>query len=135
MNVILVMQEVLLITNPVVGESALPDFAFATEDFAEGVGVSAFDELDGVLDRHVLRGREQKMNVLGHQNEGMEVIAAFAAIAIQSFQKETGVVFDNEKTATSPGRECDEIGSGRGDEASGFQEQTSAAGSRVFCLG
>jgi len=35
--------EILIIADPVIGASALPDFSLSTEDRAEGVRVSAFD--------------------------------------------------------------------------------------------
>lgn len=74
----------MLIANPVVGESALPDFAFAAKDFTQRVRVCALDELNGVFDRHVVCGSEQKMNVLGHNDERMKFISCFASIAVES---------------------------------------------------
>ena len=53
MNVVLMMNEILRIANPVIRESALPDFAFAPEHFTEGVGVSTFDELNRMFDGDV----------------------------------------------------------------------------------
>ena len=49
MNVVPVMQEILVIPNTVIGESALPDFSLATEDRSQRVRVSTLDELDGVF--------------------------------------------------------------------------------------
>jgi len=37
MNVILMVDEIPIIANPVIAESALPDFAFAAQDFPERV--------------------------------------------------------------------------------------------------
>lgn len=52
-NVILVMQEILVIPNPVIRESALPDFSFAANKRSKGVRVSALDELDGAFEGDV----------------------------------------------------------------------------------
>jgi hypothetical protein len=50
MNVISMMHEINVVANPMIGESALPDFLIATDDAAEFMRVCAFDQLDGSLD-------------------------------------------------------------------------------------
>jgi hypothetical protein len=130
LDVVLVIQEILGVANTMIGETALPDFAFPAEDFSEGVGVAALDKLDGVLDSYIMGRSQQKMNMLGHEDEGVELIAA--AITVESFQEEADVIFDDEESSTLPSRESDEIGSGRGDESSRLQEQTSAAKAAIF---
>ena len=72
------------------------------------------------------------MNVLRHQDERVQSVAVFAAVAIKGFQEEAHVVFDHEQSSTLPRRKCHEIGSGRGDESYGLQEQTSAAKAASF---
>jgi len=67
------------------------------------------------------------MNVLGHDDEGVQLISAFATITVNGLEEEAGVVFDDKETAALPGRERYEVGSGWREEASGLQEQTSAA--------
>ena len=84
MNVVLMMQEILLIANAVIGESALPDFAFASENVAQRVRVAAFDELDGVFDRDAVGGSQQKMYVFGHDDERVQLISTFAAVSVNS---------------------------------------------------
>jgi len=84
MDVILMMDEVLIIPNPVIRESALPDLAFSSDDFSQSVRISAFDELHGVLECHVLRWSKEQMDVFRHHNEGVDLKAAFTAIAIES---------------------------------------------------
>jgi hypothetical protein len=74
------------------------------------------------------------MDVFGHENEGVNLKSAFAAISVKSFQEEADIVFDNEKSSALPSRERHEVSSGRRAESSGFQEQTSAAESRVLGL-
>ena len=132
MDVSVVIQEILGVADSMIGETALPDFAFPTEDFSEGVGVSAFDELDAVFECYITGRSQQEMNVFGHHDEGVDLKSAFAAILVKSFQEEADVILDNEQSSMLPSRECDEIGSGRGDESSRLQEQTSAAKAAIF---
>src|ERR1700746_748035 len=54
-NVLQMMQEILLITNSVGGKSALPEFAFSSENSSEGMRVSTLDQLYRMLERRVLR--------------------------------------------------------------------------------
>ncbi len=82
MNIVLMVDEVLAAANSVIREAALPDFALAAEDGPKGVRVSAFDELGGVVERYIVRRGEQEMNVFGHDHEGMQLEAAFSAIAV-----------------------------------------------------
>jgi len=56
MNVVPVMEEILVVANPVVSESALPNFSLSADDGSEGVRVSAFDDLDCMLERYVRGG-------------------------------------------------------------------------------
>jgi len=53
-NVIPMMNEVLIIADSVIREPALPDFTFAPDDFSQSVGVATLDELNGVLQGHVV---------------------------------------------------------------------------------
>jgi len=53
---------------------------------------------------------------------------------VKSFQEEADIVLDSEESSALPRREDDEVGSGRRDESSRLQEQTSAAESRDLCL-
>jgi len=115
MNVLLMMQEILFVAYPMVGESSLPDFALSANDRPKGVRISAFDQLDGVLQRNVMGRGQQQMNVLRHDDKCMQLIAAFAAIAIDRLQKEANVVLDEEKPSTLPSRKRDEIRPRRGD--------------------
>ena len=102
MNVVLVMDEVSRVANAMIGESALPDFFRAAGHQSKGVGVSAFDELNGVLEGYVLCRREEQVNMLGHYNESVDLESAFATIAVESFQEESHVVLDNEQPAAVP---------------------------------
>jgi hypothetical protein len=134
MNVVPMVSEILAVANSVIGKSSLLDFALATEDGSERMRIAAFDQLNGVLKCYVDSGREQEMNVFGHEDEGVDLKTAFAAIPIKTFQEEADIVLDDEESSALPRREGDEVGSGRRDESSRLQEQTSAAESRGLCL-
>jgi hypothetical protein len=58
MDVVPMVHEVLVVANPVIGESALPDFSSSTKDGPEGMRVSAFDQLNGMFERDVVGGCE-----------------------------------------------------------------------------
>jgi hypothetical protein len=87
-----------------------------------------------MLQCYVICGSDQEMNMFGHEDEGVDLKSPFAAISVKSFQEEADVVLDNEESSALPRREGDELGSGRRDESSRLQEQTSAAESHVLCL-
>jgi hypothetical protein len=53
MNVVPVVQEVLGITDSMIGESALPDFPFPSEDRSEFMRIAALDELNRVFEGYV----------------------------------------------------------------------------------
>jgi hypothetical protein len=96
------------------------------------VRISAFDELDGVFDGYIVSGSDQKVDVLGHDDESVELKPAFTSVSIERLQKEADVVFDHEQTPPLPRGESDEIRSGQGDESSRLQERTSAAKAAIF---
>lgn len=82
MNVISVMQKILFVANAMICEPTLPDLPLATKDLAQRMRVSAFDELNGMLQCDVGSGSHEQMNVLGHHDEGMQLKTPLAAIAI-----------------------------------------------------
>jgi hypothetical protein len=132
MNVISMMPEVLMISNSVIGKPALPDFAFASDHRSQSMRISAFDQLDGMLNRYVANGCDEKMDVLGHNDERVEFEPAFTPVSIKSLKEDTDVVLDHEQPSTLPRGKSDEVGSGRRNESSRFQKQTSAAKAAIF---
>jgi hypothetical protein len=72
------------------------------------------------------------VDVLGHDDERVELKSRFTTVSVESLQEKTNVVLDNKKATSLPGRECNEIRAGWRDEASGLQEQTSAAKAAIF---
>jgi len=79
--------EIARVANPVIGKSALPDFALPADQGSEFMRVGPLDELNGSFNRDILRGSQQEMNVIGHDHEGVQRITAFAAISIQSLEE------------------------------------------------
>jgi hypothetical protein len=109
MNVISMMHVIDFIPNPVIRESALPNFLPSTDDAAEFMGVCAFDQLDRALDGYVDRRSQEKMNVLRHDNEGVQAVTAFATIPVKRFQEDVHIDFDEKQLSTVEGRESHEI--------------------------
>ena len=72
MNVFPMIHEIIPVSYAMVRKPTLPDFPIAPNFVSERVGVPAFDELNGALNRKVVRRSEQKMNVLGHDYECMQ---------------------------------------------------------------
>ena len=56
MNVVEVMPKILIVTNPVVSETAFPDFTSSADDVAEGMRIAAFDQLNGMFECGVIGG-------------------------------------------------------------------------------
>ena len=75
-------------------------------------------------------GVNSKMDVLGHQDKGMELEPARPPVAVDGPQEQPGVRLDDEEPCSLPSYKRHEISARRGDQASGLHEQTSAAGSR-----
>jgi len=134
MNVILMMREIHFVADPVIGESSLPHFSLSANDSPEFMRTCAFDQLNSPLYCHVQGGSQQQMHMLGHQDKRMQLIPALAAMPVERLQESPDVRFDNEQPPALPGREGHEISSGRRDESSRLQGETSAAVSRTSSL-
>jgi len=82
MDVNQVAEIVVLVANAMICEPTLPDLPLATKDLGQSMRVSAFDELNGMLQCDVGSGSNEQMNVFGHHGEGMQLKTTLAAIAI-----------------------------------------------------
>jgi hypothetical protein len=120
-----------LAANSMIGEAALPNFLVAADQTSQFMRVRSFDQLDGPLDRHVVRWRQQKMDMFGHDNESVQAVTAFVTIPIKRFQEDPHIDFDGEQFSAVESRERHEVSPRRREESSRLQEQTSAAGSRA----
>ena len=99
-----------------IGEPPQPKLAFPTDDSAEFMRISAFDQLHSPLDGDIKRGRQQKMHMLRHQNKSMQFVSSLAAVPIKSSQEDPNIRFNHEQSAPFPSNKCDEISSRRRDE-------------------
>jgi len=64
-------------------EAVLPDGHFGFE--AEGE--SSFDVLHGLLDGDVGGGGDEEMEMVGHEDEGVELVAAFGSVFVEKVQE------------------------------------------------
>ena len=71
-------------------EASRPDIELALE--AEGE--TAFDVLHGFFQRDVGGRREQGVQVIGHDDEGVELEASLIAVVGECLEEEVGVGFD-----------------------------------------
>ena len=120
------------VADAVVGEASLPD----GEPGGEAVGEASLDESDGAFEGF-LRG-EEEMDVVGHDDEGVEFVVAFGSVVLEGFDEEFGVAFDLEETAAVVGSAGDEEGSGAC--CSGGDRHTAivtarTSGAKAPCLG
>ena len=109
----MVVPEILIIPDAVIGESALPDFSRPADDPPEGVRISTLDRFNGMFDGDAVCWSEQEMDVFRHHNECVKLEASFAAISVKGFQEKSDTVLDNEESTALPSRERDEVSSGR----------------------
>jgi hypothetical protein len=72
------------IADAMVGEFFSPDFA-AADFLANGVRISAFDQLHGAFNDHSESRGDKQMHMIGHQDEGVELEASLAAIVVKGF--------------------------------------------------
>jgi hypothetical protein len=97
------------VANAVVGEASLPDGLGG----GEAVGEASFDQAYGALEGDALRG-EEEVNVIGHDDEGVEFVVAFGAVVLEGFEEELGVTVDLEEEGAVMGCAGDEVGAGAG---------------------
>lgn len=64
-NVVLMVPEVLVIPDPVIRETALPDFSTSSDYAPKRMRVSAFYELDSMFEGDIFCRSKQEMNMLG----------------------------------------------------------------------
>jgi hypothetical protein len=125
------MHEIHLVANPVICESSLPYLPFSANNSAEFMRICAFDQLNSAFDCHIHGGSKQQMHMLGHDDKRVQLVSALAAMPIERLQEKLHVRFDHKQPAAIPSREGYEVSSGRGNESSRLQGQTSAAESRA----
>jgi hypothetical protein len=108
MNVAMADAVVGCVADAVVGEASLSDWEFGSE----AMGEASLDESDGSFESF-LWGEEQ-VDVVGHDDEGVEFVVPFGAVVLEGFDEEFGVALDLEESASVVGCAGDEEGSEAG---------------------
>jgi hypothetical protein len=103
-NIVAAGVEVVAVADAVVAEASLP----GGEMGGEAVGEAALDELHGALEGEVLWG-EKEVDVVGHDDEGVEEVVAFVAVVLEGLEEEFGVGVDLEEASSVVGGTGDEI--------------------------
>jgi hypothetical protein len=106
MNVIAANVEVRNVADAVVREAALPDGKLGSEP----MGVASLDESDCALQGCLWC--EEKMDVVGHNDESVKLVVALGSIVLESFDEEFGVALDLKEMAAIVGSAGDEESSG-----------------------
>ena len=64
--------------------------------------IPALDELNGMFERDVVCSSKQEVNMFRHYNECVKLESSFAAISVESLQKEADVILDYEQLFPLP---------------------------------
>lgn len=104
MNVAMADAVVCCVADAMVGKASLPDGELG----GEAVGEASLDESDGSFES--LLWSEKKVDVVGHDDEGVEFVVSFGAVVLEGFDEEFGVAFDLEEAAAVVGSAGDEEG-------------------------
>ena len=88
MNIVAANIEVRCIADAVVRESSLPYGEFGGETIRE----TPFDNSDGALESCLWR--DEEMNVVGHDDEGVEFVVAGVSVVLEGFDEEFGRALD-----------------------------------------
>ncbi len=123
MHILLVKIKVESIPNSVIGKSSLPYLRVSADQAPECMRISALDQLHGTFDGYFASGSEQEMNMIGHEDKGMQCKAPLAPILVNSFHEQSRVRFNDEESAPLPYRKGHKIGSWRRDESYRLQEK------------
>lgn len=107
--------EVLCVPDAVVGEAALPDGKAG----GEAVGEAAFDVADGAGE---VLGGEEEVDVVGHDDEGVKFVEAFAAVVLEGLEEEIGVFGEEAAAVMGDGGYEEGSGGARGGWRSPFGE-------------
>src|SRR5580698_8003194 len=118
MNITAVFREIFGVTNTMVGEPSLPNFAFALAFDAHGMRITSLDELHRTLQGDVRGGSQHQMHMFGHHDELVQLESSLPVVSVESFQEESSVGLDDKKSLALPGCKTYEIGAGWGHCAS-----------------
>ena len=107
------------VEDEVVGEASLPDGKVGRE----AAGETALDQVHCLRDGFGVWS-EEKVDVVGHDDEGVEFVRAVGAVVLEGFEEEFGVRGDLEEAAAIEGNGGDEeCAFGRGSLRDGHREE------------
>ncbi len=114
MDVFTMLLIVLCIANPMMSKAfVLPYERPGRQFFLGPEGKPAFDVLTGLFQRDVCRRRDNQMEMVRHDHELMQKVAALATIVLKNVEKQSCHLLFLEKRAPS-------VRDGRGKERSDF---------------
>jgi hypothetical protein len=99
-------------SDAMVAETSLPYWTLVKELFAKRVRGAAFDELNRMLQSDGFGRGEQRVKMIGHQDETVEAITPLVSVAEQGFDKNLARWSNLEYGAAFPGTTGHEICSG-----------------------
>ena len=91
--------------HPELFKAILPDGHFGLKAERE----TSLHKLHSLLDRNIRRGCQKQMDVVRHEDEGVDLISTLRSILIQQLEQELGVGFDLKKPAAIRSYSCDEV--------------------------
>jgi hypothetical protein len=97
------------IAYPSIDEAFLPKGMSKSQQLACFSRESAFDELHGALKGRACWNCDQKMNVIWHNNKGMELKSRVCAVLVQSVTEELSHALRLEEGHLVPGGSRDEV--------------------------
>jgi hypothetical protein len=116
-DVISMFGKIFSVTNSMIRKSSLPNFP-ASEFKAECMRGSTLDQLNGSLQRDVVRRRQQQVYVFGHRHKSMQLEFSLPSIAVHCLQEEPHIRFHDEVPSALRSRERYEICSWWGHQTS-----------------
>ena len=103
---------VCLVRHAELFEAVFPNGHFGFETERE----SALDELDSLFDGDIRGRREDQVEMVGHENEGVELVALFGAVVAEELEQEVRVRVSLEEAAAIRGDGGEEVGAEVGRE-------------------
>jgi hypothetical protein len=109
MNVVVADAVVVCVTDAVVGEASLPDGEFGGKAVGAASSVKMAESAGSF---ESLLWSEKQVDVVGHDDEGVEFAVSLGSVVLEGFDEEFGVAFDLEEAAAVVGSAGDEEGAG-----------------------
>src|SRR5215831_10772528 len=99
---------VVAVANAMIGEALLPNQERILELTLGAVGKAAFDVLRRLLQGNIFCGRDDRVDVVGHDDEFVKKKALLLAIVLEDVDQQSSHSFGREQRASSVGDGGDE---------------------------